>query len=70
MASLLLKKEVPLSNITDNLSTSVLVLNQFLMIEYMNPAAEVLFAASLRQNQGQSIKELLPAEPAFIEKIR
>ena len=70
MVSLLLKEEAQLSNITDNLSTSVLVLNQFLMIEYMNPAAEVLFAASLRQSQGQPIKELLPAEPAFIEKIR
>jgi len=63
------KKEAQLSNITDNLSTSVLVLDQLLMVEYMNPAAEVLFAASLRQSQGQPLKELLPAEPAFIEKV-
>jgi len=66
----MLKKEDQLLNITDNLSTSVLVLNSSLVIEYMNSAAEVLLAASLRQNKGQPIKELLPAEPAFIEKIR
>ncbi len=69
MVSLMFKKEAQLSNITDNLSTSVLVLDQLLIVEYMNPAAEVLFAASLRQSQGQPLKELLPAEPAFIEKV-
>ena len=62
------EKETRLSNITDNLTTSVLVLNQSLQVEYMNPAAEALFATSIRQHQGHSVKELLPAEPAFIEK--
>ncbi len=70
MIGQMVKKEAELSQITDNLSTSVLVLNQSLLIEYMNSAAEALLAASLRQSQGQPIKELLPAEPAFIEKIR
>lgn len=70
MVSTILNKESRLFNLADNLSTSVLVLNSALLVEYMNPAAEVLFATSLRQSQGQPVKDLLPAEPAFIEKIR
>ena len=59
-----------MSSLIDNLSTSILVLSHELMVEYMNPSAEVLFAASSRQSIGQSIKDLFPAEPAFIERIR
>jgi len=69
MVNIILNREAPLSNLLDNLSTSVLVLNAKLKVEYMNPAAEVLFATSLRQSQDQPVKELLPAEPAFIEKV-
>jgi len=68
MIATMIKKEAPLFNIADNLSTSVLVLNKSLQVEYMNPAAEALFATSLRQHQGYAVKVLLPAEPAFIEK--
>ena len=70
MIRMMLEKESQLSSLVDNLSTSVLVLNPQLVVEYMNPAAEVLFAASSRQSTGQSVKDLLPAEPAFIERIR
>ena len=70
MIAMKLKKEPSVLNIIDNLSTSVLVLNQQLQVECMNPAAEMLFAASSRQSIGQPIKDLLPAEPAFIEQMR
>ena len=70
MIGMILEKEPQLSSLTDNLSTAILVLSPQLVIEYMNPAAEVLFAASSRQSIGQPVKELLPAEPAFIERMR
>jgi len=70
MISTTLEKEPQLSSLIDSLSTSVLVLNPQLVVEHMNPAAEVLFAASSRQSTGQPLKDLLPAEPAFIERIR
>ena len=70
MIEMLLEKETQLSSLIDNLSTSILVLSSKLTIELMNPAAEVLFDTSARQNIGQPIKDLLPAEPAFIERMR
>jgi len=69
MIALMHKEEPHLFNITDNLSTAVLMLNQLLLVEYMNPAAEALLASSLRQHQGHGVKELLPAEPTFVEKM-
>jgi len=63
-------KETKLSSLVDNLSISVLVINSDLKIDYMNPAAEALFAASSRQSIGQPIKDLMPAEPVFIERMR
>jgi len=70
MISTILEKEAQLSSPIDSLSTAILVLSPKLTVEYMNPAAEVLFATSSRQSIGQPVKDLLPAEPAFIELMR
>lgn len=56
--------------IADHLSTSVLVFDADLRLQYMNPSAEVLFAVSARQVKGQTVRELLPAEPTFHESLR
>ncbi|WP_151671556.1 nitrogen regulation protein NR(II) [Nitrincola schmidtii] len=43
----------------DNLTTSVILLNDQLFIQYMNPAAEMLLQASLRRLQGKAIQDWL-----------
>jgi len=45
--------------VLDHLSTAVVVLDDELRLVFMNPAAEMLFAASLRQMLGVSIADML-----------
>jgi two-component system nitrogen regulation sensor histidine kinase GlnL len=58
------------SLIFENMNTAVLVFDANLCLEYLNPAAEMLFAVSVRQVVGTSVRELLPAEPTFHESLR
>jgi len=58
------------AGVVDHLSTSVLIFDAQLCLQYMNPAAEVMFDVSARQVTGQMIRELLPIEPAFQESLR
>lgn len=56
--------------ILDNLHSSVLVINENLSIECMNPSAENLFQISNKRAYGRSIKELLPGELEFYERLQ
>lgn len=52
--------------VLDNLNMAVLLFNQQLRLCYLNPAAEVLLAASTRQVQGQGIAELFAEDPELV----
>lgn len=54
----------------ENLNTAVLLFDQELRLIYLNPAAEVLLAASARQARGVNLKELLNSNQELIESFR
>jgi two-component system nitrogen regulation sensor histidine kinase GlnL len=56
--------------IFEHMNTAILVFDANLCLEYLNPAAEMLFAVSARQVVGTTVQELLPAEPTFHESLR
>ena len=58
-----------LQAILDNLHSAVLVINQDLAIECMNPSAEHLFHISSKRAMHRSIKELLPHDPEFHDRL-
>ena len=62
-------KENPVSAVIDNLTTAVVVINTAMKVLYLNSAAEMLFAISARRITGSPIREIFPAEPAFIERL-
>lgn len=55
--------------ILDNLHSSVLVINENLSVECMNPSAEHLFQISHNRAHHRSIRELLPNEPEFYARL-
>lgn len=59
----------PLQAILDNLHSAVLVINEDLTIECMNPSAEHLFQISSKRAMQRSIKELVPGEPEFHDRL-
>jgi two-component system nitrogen regulation sensor histidine kinase GlnL len=59
----------PLQTILDNLHSAVLVINQDLAIECMNPSAENLFHISNKRAMNRSIKELIPGEEEFHDRL-
>jgi two-component system nitrogen regulation sensor histidine kinase GlnL len=59
----------PLQAILDNLHSAVLVINQDLGIECMNPSAEHLFHISNKRAMKRSIKDLIPNEPEFHDRL-
>ena len=60
----------PEQRILENLNTAVLLFDRVLRLKYINPAGEILFAASAKQITGQSIDELLPQSRQFIAALR
>lgn len=58
-----------IENIIDNLHSAVVVVNQDLSIEYMNPSAEMLFQISDTRAKGLSLKMLVIKELEFIDRI-
>ncbi len=60
----------PLQTIVDNLHSAVLVINQDLHIECMNPSAENLFHISSKRATGRPATELMPDELEFHERLR
>jgi two-component system nitrogen regulation sensor histidine kinase GlnL len=59
----------PLQMILDNLHSAVLVINQDLRIECMNPSAENLFHISSKRAMKRSIEELIPGEEDFHDRL-
>ena len=59
----------PLQAILDNLHSAVLVINQDLGVECMNPSAEHLFHISNKRAMKRSIKDLIPNEPEFHDRL-
>ena len=59
----------PLQAILDNLHSAVLVINQDLGVECMNPSAEHLFHISSRRAMERSLTELIPDEPEFHDRL-
>jgi two-component system nitrogen regulation sensor histidine kinase GlnL len=58
-----------IENIIDNLHSAVVVINQDLVIEYMNPSAEMLFQISDTRSKGQSLSNLVIDEFEFLDRI-
>lgn len=54
----------------DNLNTAIVLLNDSLRLEYMNPAAEMLLAVSGQRSQGQFISELFTESPEALPALR
>lgn len=59
----------PLQAIMDNLHSAVLVINQDLGIECINPSAENLFHISNKRATERSITDLIPGEPEFHDRL-
>jgi two-component system nitrogen regulation sensor histidine kinase GlnL len=58
-----------LQAILDNLHSAVLVINQRLGIECMNPSAENLFHISSKRAMERSVRELIPDEAEFYDRL-
>lgn len=56
--------------ILDNLGTSVVLMNSQLFIQYMNPAAEMLMAASARQLRRRDLTEWFVADAQQLEALK
>lgn len=56
--------------IIDNLHSAVVVINQDLAIEYINPSAEMLFHVSASRARGRQLDELIMEENGFFERIK
>lgn len=61
---------MPHKQILDNLSDAVVLLDSTLNIEYMNPAAEMLFDASIRQLRKRTIEEWLSNQQEDIDLLK
>lgn len=65
---------VPQQNIQhrvlDNISTTVMLFNSALKLEYINPAGEMLFAASARHLLGMSAAELLNTDNSLEHELQ
>ncbi|MHB8471481.1 MAG: nitrogen regulation protein NR(II) [Gammaproteobacteria bacterium] len=55
--------------VLENLTTSTLLFDERLRLVYINPAGEMLLAASARQVQGSILGELMPAAKAFVAAV-
>lgn len=62
-------KERPAHRLLDSLSTAVLLLDERLRLLYLNPAAEDLFAVSLRQALGIEWSVLVHAEAGMVSRL-
>ena len=56
--------------ILDNMHSAVLVINQDLHIEYMNPSAEMMFQISHARAKHRPIDDLIIDEPGFFSRIK
>ena len=58
-----------LSAILDHQTTSVVMVDDALRVQYLNPAAEFLLAASFERARGESLGMLLRDSDAFLGEL-
>lgn len=58
-----------LQSILENLHSAIMVVDDQLCIDYMNPSAEMMFHISRARAQGKSIRELLSGEHEFFDRL-
>jgi two-component system nitrogen regulation sensor histidine kinase GlnL len=58
------------TRIIENLNTAVLLLDEALRLEYINPAGEMMFAVSGRQAAGQPVQLLLPGKDGLRQAMQ
>lgn len=61
--------EHSIQSIIDNLHSAVIVVNQDLCIEYLNPSAEMLLHVSQARAMGRTIKDLINEDQDFYDRI-
>jgi len=55
--------------IIDNLHSAVIIINQELCLEYLNPSAEMLLQISSARARGRALRELVNEDQAFFARI-
>ncbi len=63
------KASISRQAILDNLHSAIMVVDQQLHIEYMNPSAEMMFHISNTRAVGKPITELIPDEHEFYDRL-
>jgi two-component system nitrogen regulation sensor histidine kinase GlnL len=58
-----------LQSILENLHSAIMVVNEGLCLEYMNPSAEMMFSISTARAHGKSLRELIVDEPEFFDRL-
>jgi len=66
---MIMGNEQALQAVLDNLHAAVLVINQNLEIECMNPSAENLFHISSKRAAQRSVKDLIPGDHEFHDRL-
>jgi two-component system nitrogen regulation sensor histidine kinase GlnL len=61
--------QAPIQAIIDNLHSAVIVVNQDLCVEYLNPSAEMLLQISHTRAMGRKVKELINQGQEFFARI-
>jgi len=56
--------------ILENLSTAILLFDENLCLKQLNSASEVMLAISAKQAKGSDVRELIPADAAFITTLK
>jgi len=56
-------------SILDQLTTAVVIVDERLVLEYLNPASEMLFTTSFRQTHELSINDLIPKTERFTNML-
>ena len=62
-------RDQQLTRTLENLSTSVLLFDQQLVLQYLNPAAEILLEESIGRATGTPLEQLLPHNDAMLERM-
>ncbi|MBA1146633.1 nitrogen regulation protein NR(II) [Ectothiorhodospiraceae bacterium WFHF3C12] len=56
-------------DLLENLATAVVLIDEHYRVDYLNPAAEVLFRVSTRQTNGQDIRKVVPGFAKLTDAI-
>ncbi len=59
-----------LRRLLENMATAVILVDEALTVEYMNPAAEMLFEVSLQRGQGMPVRDLMLAADDCCDSLK